>query len=189
MGFSRQEYWSGVPSPSPHLSWAESSRSRDWLRESPQLSGLSHSWVIADHRAGALLEAGPGLPTGNISRASAPGRRSGESNSACTEMCVLVFSYCLLGEKKILPAKVWPCLVVLTVIGRAGKDSRRPPYFYLEPAELCQRAPETLPDMSGMAGKNLKSQEWPEPALLLPSKQDSSLFLLHHHFPPSPGLF
>ena len=179
MGFSRQEYWSGVPSPSPHLSWAESSRSRDWLRESPQLSGLSHSWVIADHRAGALLEAGPGLPTGNISRASAPGRRSGESNSACTEMCVLVFSYCLLGEKKILPAKVWPCLVVLTVIGRAGKDSRRPPYFYLEPAELCQRAPETLPDMSGMAGKNLKSQEWPEPALLLPSKQDSSLFLLH----------
>lgn len=94
-------------------------------------------------------------------------------------MCVLAFSYCLLGEKKILPAKVWPCLVVLTVIGRAGKDSRRPPYFYLEPEELRQRAPETLPDMSGMVGKNLKSQEWPERALLLPSKQDSPLFLLH----------
>ena len=59
--------------PSPPPSWAESGRSWDWLRGSPQLSWLSHSWVIADHRAGALREAGGDFPIGNISRASAPG--------------------------------------------------------------------------------------------------------------------
>ena len=82
-----------------------------------------------------------------------PGKRSGESNSSCTEMCGLVFSYCFFGGKKFSLQKSG----LVTVIGRAGKDSRRPPYFYLEPAGLRQRAPETHPDMSGMAGRNLKS--------------------------------